>query len=160
MTNSTTMAHAPREVLSLKNPSFCAYMVCSCILVIKMIAVALLTAYKRKVHKVYLSPEDVKTNTGQIDTHDDVERVRRAHLNDLENIPLFWTTAFVFLFAKPPVWLACLMFFTFVIARIGHTIVYAVYVVRQPARAVCFLTGLVITLYMALHAMIVGFAHI
>lgn len=78
----------------------------------------------------------------------------------MENIPIFWVSAFAYLFTKPSTALSCVLFFLFVLARILHTVVYAVYVVRQPSRAICFLTGLLITVYLAIHSMIVGLAHL
>lgn len=81
-------------------------------------------------------------------------------MNDLENIPMFWIIALVYLFTRPPVALVCVLYFSFLIVRIVHTIVYAVYVVPQPTRSILFMVGLTITAYMAIHAMIIGFCHL
>ena len=47
---------------------------------------------------------------------DRVERVRRVHLNDLENIPAFVFVGFLFLNANPPA-SAAYYFYVFTIAR-------------------------------------------
>jgi hypothetical protein len=51
MTNATSPT-TQTGVLALENPVFCAYLISSCLLVVKMMLVALMTAYKRTVHKV------------------------------------------------------------------------------------------------------------
>ncbi|GBP78287.1 Microsomal glutathione S-transferase 1 [Eumeta japonica] len=52
---------------------------------------------------VYSNLEDVKLQSiGQIKFDDpDVERVRRAHLNDLENIPAFWVLGALYASTAP-----------------------------------------------------------
>lgn len=42
-----------------------------------------------------------------------------------------------------------------VAARLWHTIIYAIYVIPQPARAIGFLIPLIITIYMAVMTAIV-----
>jgi glutathione S-transferase len=54
---------------------------------------------------------------------EDVERVRRAHLNDLENIPAFLISGLFYVMTNPNVNLALWLFRIAVLARIGHTIV-------------------------------------
>lgn len=107
-----------------------------------------------------------------------MERVRRAHLNDLENIPMFLLAGFFYVLTEPNVDLALWLFRIAVLARIGHTIVnilnilkhtnchaysstinlqvYAIYPVRQPARGICFMICVFITLFMII-ANIVAF---
>lgn len=84
----------------------------------------------------------------------DVERVRRAHLNDLENIPIFIVAAWLFLMTNPSASTAILLFRLFTIARIAHTFVYAVVVIPQPARALSFGVGFFITVYMVFCSLI------
>ncbi|KAF4525053.1 hypothetical protein B566_EDAN001967 [Ephemera danica] len=72
----------------------------------------------------------------------DIERIRRAHLNDLENIPAFVLVSFLYILTAPEQVLAVNLFRVFTAARVVHTFVYAVRPVPQPARALCFATGL------------------
>lgn len=78
---------------------------------------------------------------------EDVERVRRAHLNDLENIPVFLVAAGLYVLTNPCPTLALNLFRAFTAARITHTLVYAVVVVPQPARALSWFIGYGITGY-------------
>lgn len=82
-----------------------------------------------------------------------VERVRRGHLNDLENVIPFLITGLLYVLTNPAAGLATLLFRIAAISRIAHTIVYAVVVVPQPARAVAFFVQYLINGYMAYHAM-------
>ncbi|PFX28176.1 Microsomal glutathione S-transferase 1 [Stylophora pistillata] len=81
-----------------------------------------LTARHRIANKAFPSPEDYRRRPVPINA--DVERVRRAHLNDLENIPIFMITALLYMFSGMPVtWgIWCIRVFT--AAMIFHTIVY------------------------------------
>ncbi|CAH1995882.1 unnamed protein product [Acanthoscelides obtectus] len=83
-------------------------------------------------------------------TNESVERVRRAHQNDLENIQIYFVAAFSYLMTSPSPWLAKTLFLTFTAARIAYTLVYAVVVVPQPARFLACFVGYAITGYMAL----------
>ncbi|KAK2551460.1 Microsomal glutathione S-transferase 1 [Acropora cervicornis] len=72
------------------------------------------------------SPEDYgEKNKGKpIPTCEDVDRVRRAHQNDLENIPIFLLIALLYtlLNLSPVRGIWCLRIFT--AARFLHTIAY------------------------------------
>ncbi len=71
------------------------------------------------------NPEDVKLLGGKVDFNDqDVERTRRAHLNDMENIYLFFSNASFYLMTEPDVGTATALFNTFTAARYLHTIFY------------------------------------
>ncbi|TMW39523.1 hypothetical protein DOY81_015397, partial [Sarcophaga bullata] len=79
-----------------------------------------------------------------------VERVRRAHLNDVENILPFLAIGFLYVLTNPSASLAIMLYRTVGLARIAHTLVYAVVVVPQPARFIVFTIALLATAYMAL----------
>lgn len=80
-----------------------------------------------------------------------VERVRRAHRNDLENILPLLLVAFVYLLTDPVPWVAVWLLHISGVARILHTLVYAVWIVAQPARIVCYTVPCFITTYMIAH---------
>jgi len=67
----------------------------------------------------------------------DVERVRRAHLNDLENIVPWFIITYLWLETGPSPWLAKTLIRTFVLSRITHTISY-IFLSQQPMRAISF----------------------
>ncbi|XP_060529100.1 prostaglandin E synthase-like [Cylas formicarius] len=142
------------EVLDLGNSAFRTYLICNCLLVLKMLGLIALTVRHRMKHKVFISEEDTKMGVGgTVGSHPDVDRVRRAFANDLETIPAFMFVSLYYLFTSTPKWIVHLLYYLFVLARIGHSIVYAIKVVKQPARAVCFLISYFILIYLTLHTL-------
>ncbi|XP_015122738.1 microsomal glutathione S-transferase 1 [Diachasma alloeum] len=119
------------------------------VLVLKTLGMALLTGRLRFGKNVFANPEDSFGKKIKVATDDpDIERVRRAHRNDLENIlPWFVMTA-IWLTTGPAYYWAMILIRTFVAARIVHTLVYAV-VPKQPHRALAFFVGFAITIYEA-----------
>lgn len=83
---------------------------------------------------------------------DDVERVRRAHLNDLENIPVFFTIAFFYMLTDPSEYIAINLFRVAAIGRICYTISY-VFLQMQPHRAISWFACYAVTVYMGLSVM-------
>ncbi|CAD7091320.1 unnamed protein product [Hermetia illucens] len=99
----------------------------------------------------FISPEDLFSKKSKVKyDDDDIERVRRAHRNDLENILPFLTIGFFYCLTDPEPWLAINLFRLVGISRIIHTFVYAVIVIPQPARFLSFILALLPTLYMTL----------
>lgn len=125
------------------------------ILALKVLAMAPLTARYRFAKKIFINPDDVVfAKKGTISNNDpDIERVRRAHLNDLENIPIWYIVTALWLTTGPSAWLAGILIKAFVFARITHTLVYAV-CPMQPQRALCFFVGISITWYQAISTML------
>ena len=91
---------------------------------------------------------------GEVKTAENVERVRRAHLNDMENILPYLMASFFYVLTEPNFYAATIMFRVATIARIMHTIVYAIYPVRQPARGLMFFIHYFIMMYMVIAAMV------
>lgn len=120
------------------------------VLVLKMLAMIPLTARQRFRKKVFSSEEDTTYSPGSKVSYNDadVERVRRAHLNDLENILPWFVITYLWLGTGPSPWLAKMLIRTFVLARIFHTIAYVI-MKQQPTRAIVFFVGLAIILYQA-----------
>ncbi|KAL1512653.1 hypothetical protein ABEB36_002212 [Hypothenemus hampei] len=144
-------------VLSIKNPQFATYLIVASLLLLKMSALTLLTIFHRQKNRVFSNEEDTKMRGGTVGINDDVERVRRAFQNDLENIPTFLFIGLLYLFVQVPDWVVYFLFYLFLLARTAHSIVYAVYVIPQPARALSFLLGFFVILYMSIHVLIHGF---
>ena len=118
------------------------------ILLLKMLAMAFFTAIARMRNRAFANPEDAAGLGLKVTAHEDVERVRRAHLNDMENIYVFLILGLFYVLTKPKIWWATMLFRVFTGARILHTIVY-LNGVRQPARALCYLVGQLVNIYMA-----------
>lgn len=86
----------------------------------------------------------------EIKIDDRVERVRRAHLNDMENILIYVMAAFFYVLTDPNYYAATILFRVATIARIIHTVVYAIHPVKQPARVIMFFIHYLIMIYMIL----------
>lgn len=126
-----------------------SYILYSGILALKVLGTAVLTSRMRYSKKVFANPEDAVAKNGKVKLDDpDVERVRRAHLNDLENIPAFWILGALFLTTSPAAAWATLLFRIYTAGRVLHTFVYAVRPLPQPARGIAFAVPYMITLYM------------
>lgn len=68
----------------------------------------------------------------------------------MENILPFLSIGLFYVLTDPKEALAIWLFRATTVARLLHTFVYAIYVVPQPARAICFFIHFAITLYMAM----------
>lgn len=78
------------DALSVNNHAFCVYITWGGFLIIKMLLMSFLTAFFRTKKGAFANPEDVRGKDNvEVKKDEDVERVRRSHLNDLENIPAF-----------------------------------------------------------------------
>ncbi|XP_055298543.1 microsomal glutathione S-transferase 1-like [Sitodiplosis mosellana] len=152
------MAHAHLDLLSFSNPVFSSYAYWGAILVIKCFLMSPWTSYFRYKNKAPISPEDVSIHKfvgarGEIKvnhSHPEVERVRRGHLNDLENILPYLFVGLFYVLTNPSVSLAKTLFKVAALARIVHTIVYTVIVIPQPARGTAWAIHYAIALYMAI----------
>lgn len=123
----------------------------SAALALKMLVVTVMTSMTRLARGVFANPEDAKATKGKVKYDDPaVERVRRAHLNDMENIPVFWVLGALYLTTDPVAAWALLLFRVYTVSRIIHTIVYAVVPLPQPARGIAFGVPYIIKWYMGL----------
>ncbi|EDS37948.1 microsomal glutathione transferase GSTMIC2 [Culex quinquefasciatus] len=135
---------------------FRTYAFWSTVLVLKMFAVALQTSRMRFKKKAFINPEDIAQLNAKSKhklepkfNDPDVERVRRAHRNDLENVLPFFLVAFLYLLTGPHPLIAANLIRLAALARICHSVVYAFYPVPQPARFLSFAACLLVTGYMA-----------
>ncbi|XP_014087467.1 microsomal glutathione S-transferase 1 [Bactrocera oleae] len=146
---------AAKDLISFDNEVFSVYVFWSAVLVVKLLFMSLLTAIQRFRTRTFANPEDLIDKRLKVKfDNPDVERVRRAHRNDLENILPFFVIGFLYVLIDPTPALAVNLFRAVGIARIVHTIVYAVVVVPQPSRALAFFVALGATVYMAIQVVI------
>jgi len=123
-------------------PGFTALVISSVLLVLKMGAVAFATANARRRSTVVVNPEDVPVNPG---SHVEAEeapatlRAKRAHLNDVENIPTFLVLAILFTLSGASAVAAWAYFGTYFVARTLHTVCYFRGI--QPWRTIAFAAG-------------------
>lgn len=120
------------STLELHNPAFAAYCATASVLVLKMAAMSWLTIYRlMKTHSGFRSPEDARAGAfnpepreGQLDATEYVDRIRRIHQNDLENLLPFLCIGLVYVATGPSVTLAQTLFATYLVARLVHFYVY------------------------------------
>lgn len=136
-------------VLTLQDPTVQSYIVYAAILALKLLLFSMLTGLKRSEKEVYANPEDAALLGGRISLSDpDIERLRRAHLNDLENIPAFWILGALYLTTNPAAAWATLLFRAYTLGRLLHTFVYAIKPLPQPSRAIAYFIPYLIMWYM------------
>uniref|UniRef100_A0A3F2YU05 Microsomal glutathione S-transferase 1 n=2 Tax=Anopheles christyi TaxID=43041 RepID=A0A3F2YU05_9DIPT len=142
---------------SINDAALGVYIFWSSVLVLKMLLMSPLTSLYRIRNMAFASPEDtVMISKKLVPKYDDqdVERVRRAHRNDLENILPFFVIGFLYLLTNPAPWLAINLYRVVAASRILHTIVYAVVPIPQPARFLAFVGAMFPTAYMALQTIL------
>merc|ERR1712110_999072 len=136
------------NMLNVEKELFQAYAFYSAIVVFKMVIMSFLTARQRFKTMTFISSEDAKQPGSKCGSNEDVERVRRAHQNDIENIVPFAILGFLYIFTNPAYSTALFCFRLFAGARILHTLVYLL-AVPQPARALCFFANIFTNIFMA-----------
>lgn len=103
------------------------------------------------------NPEDcIFIKDFEVKESENVERVRRAHRNDLENLLPFLVIGFIFVLTEPHE-ITSWLFRIVGITRILHTIFYAIHPIRQPTRAILFYITYIVSLYMVLSAVVYFF---
>jgi len=142
------------------DPVFGTWASASAVLAIKVMGQGWMTVYRlMKVQGGYASPEDLRPgllnptpDPRQLDHNDYVDRSRRMHRNDLENIPAFWIAGLIFAATGPALWLAQLLMWGFVAARAAHAVAYGTGQSHE-IRATFYTIGSLIVIYMGLHAL-------
>ncbi len=152
------------SLLALDNPVFEAYVITAALMVLKVMLQGWMTVHRMlKSNSGLASPEDLQKglinkspNPSQLEVNDYVDRSRRMHRNDLENIPAFWIAGLLFVVVDPSLWLAMTLMYGFVLARLAH---FAAYATKQSheVRATFYTIGSLIVIYMACHVLWVVF---
>lgn len=119
--------------LTMENPVFVTYMIAAAIMILKIMGQGWMTVYRMlKIDAGLASPEDIQIGMinrnprpEQLELNDYVDRSRRMHRNDLENIPAFLACGLLFVVTGPSYLLANILMYGFVGARLIHAIAYA-----------------------------------
>ncbi|XP_019874546.1 microsomal glutathione S-transferase 1 isoform X2 [Aethina tumida] len=125
------------------------YVFYASILCLKLLFMSILVGLARVYHKAVFNVEDSKYGSFQLKTDETVERYRRAHLNDLESIPVFLVSSFLFLLTEPSTALALWIFRIYTLTRISHTFNYCV-VKSTILRIISYDLGLYLNLFVVL----------
>ncbi len=144
------------NLLTFENPVFSCYALAATLLIIKMMSQGWITVFRMvKVDGGFRYPEDARKSLANPDPSPDqllpneyVERSRRMHANDVENIPLFLVAGLLYVCTSPGLWLAAGLFGAYVVSRLAH---FLVLLTQQPheVRAFFWTIGSLIVYFMA-----------
>lgn len=143
------------DKLSLQNPVFATYAVAASIMILKAVAMSWLTVLRMMQEKGgYRAPEDLRRtllnpepDPKQLQANERVERIRRIHLNDLENLPFFLAAGLLFVMTDPSLLLTRWLMYGYVGSRLLH---FAAYFTAQThdMRATLWTVGSLILIFM------------
>lgn len=148
---------------TLTNPVFATYAIAASIMVLKIMLQGWITVVRMLANGGgFVNPEDEKAGPanpkprpGQTDLNDDVDRSRRIHRNDLENIPAFLAIGLLFVAIQPPLVAAQWLMYGFVATRLLHTIAYST-AQSHEVRATFYTVGSLIVMAMAVWVLAVA----
>jgi len=120
------------DPLSLQNPLFATYVIAATLMILKAVSMSWLTVVRMMQAKGgFRSPEDIRKtplnpepDPKQLEPDERVERIRRIHLNDLENLPFFLVAGFLFVLTEPSLLLARVLLYGYVVSRLLHFAAY------------------------------------
>jgi len=141
--------------LSLQNPVFATYAIAATLMILKAIGMSWLTVQRMlAANGGFRSPEDLRKtplnpnpDPKQLEPNEGVERIRRIHLNDLENIPFFLAAGFLFVLTDPPLALAQWLLYGYVVSRFLHFFAYFT-AQTHDTRATLWTVGSLILIFM------------
>lgn len=147
-------------MFTTENPVFVTYMIAGAIMILKIMGQGWMTVYRMlKSNSGLASPEDLQVglinknpSPDQLEINDYVDRSRRMHRNDLENIPAFLACGLLFVAAGPSYLLANILMYGFVGARLLHAIAYATKQTHE-VRATFYTIGSVVVIVMAVYVL-------
>ena len=145
------------QPLNLSDPVFATCAVAACLMILKTVSMAWAFVWRMgQVKGGYRSPEDAQAtrlnpapHPGQVGPDDRVDRFRRIHQNDLENVPFFLATGFLFVLTGPPLLTAQILFYGYVLWRFLHLWAYAT-ARTHDTRATFWTIGVLMIMGMAL----------
>ncbi|AWP15517.1 putative prostaglandin E synthase [Scophthalmus maximus] len=121
------------------NEVFSCFVFYAVLLVMKMFIMAIITGQVRLRKKAFANPEDALRHGGLQYHREDpyVERCRRAHINDMENILPFLFLGAIYSLTGPSLAVARLHFLVFFVCRVLHSIAYLC-ALRAPTRSMAY----------------------
>ena len=132
-------------------------------MILKAVGMSWLTVWRMmQENGGYRSPEDLnKTplnpvpHPSQTLPNERVERIRRIQMNDLENLPFFLVSGFLFVLTEPSLLLARVVFYGYVVSRLLH---FAAYLSMQihDVRASLWTIGSLILIFMTVRTLLVA----
>ena len=152
-------------VLNLDDPLFATYVIAATLMILKAVSMSWLTVIRMmQENGGFRSPEDMRKtpfnpapHPAQMAPNDRVDRIRRIQMNDLENLPYFLVAALIFVLAGPPLWLAQVLLYGYVVTRLLH---FAAYLTAQThdMRALLWTPGSLILIFITLWSLVAAIA--
>jgi glutathione S-transferase len=152
---------ADTAILTFENPVFQTYVVAASIMILKLMLQPWMTVVRMmKAKGGYRSPEDGKKSPfnpkpepTQLEVNEYVDRSRRINLNDLESIPAFLAAGFLLVLAHPPLLLAQILIWTYVVSRAAHFVAYLTAQLHE-VRAFFWTWGSISVIAMAVYSLV------
>lgn len=139
-------------------PAYKPLILFSTLLVLKMFAVGVITANRRRLAGIVSNPEDVGVNPGshaEAQEAPETLRAKKAHLNDLENIPGFMVLAVLYTLSGGSTTGGWAYFGTYFAARVLHSAFYLHAV--QPWRTAAFFVAQLAMLGVVVNLLLTAF---
>ncbi len=141
--------------LSLGDPLFATYVIAASLMILKAVAMSWLTVQRMvSANGGFRAPEDLRKtplnpspDPAQLLPNEKVERIRRIHQNDLENIPFFLVAALIYVATAPPLALAQWLLYGYVASRFLHFIAYLT-AQTHDLRAMLWTIGSLVLIFM------------
>lgn len=135
----------------IRNEVFSCFVFYAVLLVIKMYIIAIITGQVRLRKKAFTNPEDALRHGGLQYHREDpyVERCRRAHRNDMENILPFLFVGAIYSLTGPSLMVARLHFLVFFLGRVLHSFAYLL-ALQAPTRSGAYVVAQIPCVSMAL----------
>jgi len=151
---------------SLQDPLFATYVVAATLMILKAVSMSWLTVVRMmQVKGGFRSPEDIRKtplnpepDPKQLERDERVERIRRIHLNDLENLPFFLAAGFLYVLTEPPLLLARVLLYGYVVSRLLHFAAYAT-ARTHDTRAALWTVGSLIVIFMTCRTLLAALGH-
>jgi glutathione S-transferase len=149
------------DKLNFGNPLFDTYAIAATLMILKAVSMSWLTVGRMiQANGGFRSPEDLRRtalnpqpNARQLEPNERVDRIRRIHLNDLENLPFFLVAGVLYILTDPPLALARGVLYGYVVSRLLHFAAYAT-ARSHDARALLWTVGSLLLVYMTGHALL------
>ena len=154
------------DKLTLQNPLFATYVIAATLMILKAVSMSWLTVVRMlQENGGFRSPEDLRKtplnpapDARQLERNERVERIRRIHQNDLENLPFFLVAGLLYVLTGPTVLMAQLLLYGYVVSRLLH---FAAYLSAQThdLRATLWTVGSLILLFMTVRTLIAALGY-
>lgn len=147
------------------DPVIATYAIAASIMILKAVAMSWLTVVQMtRVNGGFRAPEDLRKtplnpnpNPDQTKPNESVDRIRRIHLNDLENIPFFLAAGLLWVLTGPSLLEAQIVFYTYVVTRLLHFLAY-LSARSHDVRAMLWTPGSLLIVYMAVRTLMAALA--